>query len=223
MGTYHLTEKQKDLLRTVVESLETGEIEEPIIVAGDKSGYHIIGMDKDFGPSMLGDLGALCDLYLMGFGYNSRGNKIYYVRQPGYDAVADHFVLPEEPATTPINIGAIIYEMSGGAVQAIGFSDHAQVQQIVNDPALLSHQVDQFTNKLLDSVKSELSSERLVAYIKAIEDLKEQISSDDPSPSVIQRLLGSLAFMGDLEGTISMAARVWPFIYPLMVMAAERL
>jgi len=223
VGTYHLTEKQEDLLRTIVESLKAGEIEEPIIVAGDKSGYHILGMDKDFGTSLSGDLGALCDSCLMGFDYNSRGNKIYYVRQPGYDAVANHFVLPDEPAPTPINIGAIIHEMTGGAVQAIGFSNHAELQQIVNDPALLTHQVDELANKLLDCVKAELSAERLVSYIKTIEDLKRQIVSDSPSPSVVRRLFGSLAFMGDLEGTISLAARVWPFIYPLLVMVAEKL
>jgi hypothetical protein len=169
-----------------------------------------------------GDLDALCDLDLVGFRYNSKGNKIYTVKQAGYDAVASDFVLPEAPTTAQVNIGAIIYEMSGGEVQAIGFADRAEVHQIANDPQLLERKVQALTNQLIESVRSDLSADSLIAYVKTAEDLKGQIASGDSSPSVVQRLLASLAFMGDLEGSISLIARVWPYIYPLLVIAAER-
>jgi hypothetical protein len=223
MATYSLTDKQKHLLRTIVTNLENGKLEEPIIPACSHSGCFLIGIDEDFGSNLLGDLDALCDFGLMGSRYNNRGNPIYTMKQAGYDAIATDFVLPEPSATAQVSIGAIVHEMSGGNLQAIGFADHAEVQQIANDPQLLKEQVDTLTNQLLDSVKSDLSADSLIAYTKIIEDLKEQIASDSPSSSTMQRLFRSLAFMGDLEGTISLVARVWPFIYPLLVIAAERM
>lgn len=222
MATYNLTEKQRHLLRTIVASLEDEKLEEPIIPFCTFGGYYIHGIDEDFGPNLLGDLDALCDLDLMGFRYDGKGNKICTIKQAGYDAVTNDFMLLEAPATAQVNIGAIVHGMRGGNLQAIGFTDHAEVQQIANDPQLLKEQVDTLTSQLLDSVRSDLPADSLITYIKIIEDLKEQIASDNPSPSIMQRLFRSLAFMGDLEGTISLVARVWPFIYPLLVIAAER-
>jgi hypothetical protein len=223
MATYNLTENQKHLLRTIVANLKDEKLKEPIIPVCCFDGCSIIGIDEDFGSNLPGDLDALSDLDLMGFRYNSRSDKIYTVKQAGYDAVTNDFVLPETPSTAQINIGAIVHGMSGGNLQAIGFADHAEVQQIANDPQLLKEQVDALTSQLLDSVKSDLPADSLVTYIKTIEALKEQIALDNPSPSIIQRLFKSLAFMGDLEGTISLVARVWPFLYPLLVIAAERM
>jgi len=223
MATYNLTEKQKHLLRTIVASLDDGKLEEPIIPACSFDGCSIIGIDEGFGSNLRGDLNALCDLDLMGFSYNSRGNRIYTVKQAGHDAVANDFMLPEAPTTAQVNIGAIVHQMSGGSFQAIGFAGHAEVQQIANDPQLLKEQVDALTSQLLDSVKADLSADSLIAYKKIIEDLKEEIASDSPSPPRMRRLFKFLAFMGDLEGTISLIVRVWPSIYPLLVIAAERM
>src|SRR5688572_32386609 len=79
----------------------------------------------------------LCDADLLGFKYNRRGEKIYTIKQSGYDAVENDFVAPELPPSAQINIGAIIHEMNNGNVQAVGFSSHSELQQTVNDPARL--------------------------------------------------------------------------------------
>ena len=183
----------------------------------------IIGIDEEFGLSLLGDLDALCDVDLMRCQYTNAGDKNYAVKQAGYEAIKNDFTLPEEPATTHFNIGAIVHEMSGGNLQAIGFSDKSEVKQIVNDPQLLSEHVNSLTNQLLEVIKADLSADKLIAYVEATEGLKKEIASEKPSPTKMQHLFNSLAFMGDIEGTISLAARVWPYVYPLLVIAAEKL
>jgi len=227
MATYNLTSRQTQLLRTIVTNLKDGKLKEPIIPVCHRNGCSIIGTAEDFGTNLLGDLDALCDLDLMGARYNDKGNKIYTVKQAGYDAVANDFVLPEAPATAQVNIGAFVHRMNGGNLLAIGFADHAEVQQevrqIANDPQLLKEQIDALASQLLDAVRSDLSDDRLVAYTSIVEDLKEQIASDNPTQSTMQRLFQSLAFMSDVEGTIALAARVWPLVYPLLMIAAERM
>ncbi|MCP4614781.1 MAG: hypothetical protein GY845_39375 [Planctomycetes bacterium] len=181
------------------------------------------GIDENFGPNLIGDLDALCNVDLMGVRYNNQGNEIYTVKQAGYDAVRNNFVMPETSTGTRVNIGAIVHQMSGGNLQAIGFADRADIQQIVNDPELLEEQINELVNQLLETIKAELPADKLVSYIKVTEDLKRQMISDSPSPTVLQRLFASLALMGDVEGAISLVARVWPFIYPLLVIAVEKI
>lgn len=221
MIAYNLTEKQKSILRIIVEHLEIGSLEEPIIISSSGSECQIIGINQIFDTDLPGNLDALCDCDLMGFAYSNSG-KTYMVKQAGYDAIRNDFSMPER-LIPQLNIGAIIHEMRGGNVQAIGLSDQSDIKQIVNDPQLLTARLDELGNQLIDSIKMELSADKLVSYIKLVDDLKKEVASDQPSPSVLQRLLSSLAFMGDIEGAISFTLRVWPYIYPILVIATEKL
>ena len=156
MARYNLTESQMDLLRTIVENIKAGKLEEPLIPVSSMAGDSIIGLEQELGPNLLGKLEALCDLDLLGFRYNSQGNKVFTVKQAGYDAVTSDFMLPEPSPQAQVNIGAIIHQMEGGSLQAIGFADHAEVQRIANDPALLENKLVELTNNLLEAVKSDL-------------------------------------------------------------------
>lgn len=223
MATYNLTEKQKKLLTTIVEHIKTGQLEEPIITSCTFSGCEIIGIDEKFGHNLLGDLESLCDADLMGYCYNSNGNKKFSVKQAGYEAIINNFVIPEKSVSPQFNIGAIVGEINGGTLQAIGLANGSDVKQIVNDPQLLATEINSLTNQLLEVIKADLSADKLLAYINQIDELKKEVTSEKPSQSVLQRLFNSLAFMGDIEGTISLAARVWPYIYPILVIAAQKI
>jgi hypothetical protein len=222
MNTYNITHQQKHLLQTIIKYLENGFIDEPIKILHSFDDYQIIGIREKFDHSLLGNLDALCDTELMGFTYDNQGKKMYIVKQAGYDAVKNDFAKPETPPSQQI-IGAYINEMQGGNIQAIALSDHSQVKQIVNDPQQLAKQMDQLGNQLIDAVKSELAADHLVKYIRLVEDLKKEISAERPSPSVIQRGFSSLAFIGDVEGAVSFALRVWPYIQPMLALAAEKI
>jgi hypothetical protein len=117
-------------------------------------------------------------------------------------------------------IGAIIHSMSGGTVQAVGLASHTEVSQIVNDPEMLRSQVEDLTNQLVEAVKGTLMPSELTAYIKAVEGLQDQLLSSEPNPSRVKRLLGTLAFLADVEGTIDLMVRVWPYISSLLMIAA---
>jgi hypothetical protein len=222
MANYNLTTRQKEVLSRLVEAVKSGQAHEPLIPVLTHQTCDVIGVGT-FDHSLPGDLEILCDADLLGFRYNSRGDKIFTIKQSGYDAVENNFVAPGLPPSAQINIGAIIHEMKNGNVQAVGFSSHSELQQIVNDPAILKEKIDHLANEMLDAIKTELPAEKLLAYIKTLEELKQQLVAERSSPSILERLFRVLSFTGDVEGTISLMTRVWPYVYPLLVIASERL
>jgi len=223
MARYNLTERQKELLRAIVENIRAGKLQEPIIpVVEIGGGGYVIGIEKNFGPSVTGDLEVLSEEGLLSWQLNSRGKKIYTVKQAGYDAVDNDFEIPDDLYTPQVNIGAIVYEMSGGNLQAVGVA-HSEIQQIVNDPELLSSQVEALANDLIETVKAELPATDLTEYMKKVEELKAQVLANNASPSILRRLLQSIAFLGDIDGSLSLMAKIWPKVYPFLLIIAERI
>jgi hypothetical protein len=222
MASYNLTNKQKYLLTTIIKNIYEGQLDEPIITSCTYSGCEIIGIDEKFGLDLPGDLDALCDLDLMGFQYNIKGNKVYFVKQAGYNAITNNFGLHEKPMSTQLINGAIVHETKGGTLQASGSANESEIKQIANDQQLLPDEIKALTNQLLEVIKADLPAYKLVAYVKYIDELNKEIASNRPSPSVLLRLFNSLAFMGEIEGTISLTTRVWPYIYPILVIATKK-
>lgn len=222
MANYDLTNRQKNVLRRLVEAVKSGQAQEPIIVACCLQDCEVIGIGT-FDHSLPGDLDILCDADLLGFRYNSQGNKIFTIKQSGYDAVEYNFVAPEEPLSAQINIGAIVHEMKNGNIQAVGFSSHSELQQTINDPAVLKYKIDGLANDLLNAIKTELPAEKLLPYLKTLDELKHELIAEKSSPSILEKLFRVLSFTGDIEGTISLMARVWPYVYPLLVIASEKI
>ena len=223
MAKYNLTPQQKELLKTIVEQMKSGNAQEPLIPVSSHSGSSIIGIQGNFGRNLLGDLEVLSEADLLGFRYNSSGNKIYTVKQSAYDAVENNFVVLESQVPTQVNIGAIIREMSGGNGQAVGLSNNSELNLFVNDSDLLHKKLDELTEQLVDVVKSELPSKELMVYLQIIEELKKEIKSEKPSPSVLQKLFASISFLGNVEGTISLITRVLPYVYPFLLIATQKL
>ena len=79
------------------------------------------------------------------------------------------------------------------------------------------------TDVLIQEFKSDLSVENLRAYLQVVEELKSEAASDNPSPTVLKKLIGSLAFMGDIEGSIALTARALPHILPIISLIVEKL
>lgn len=223
MPGYNLTSEQKKLLNIIVTNLRDGTIREPLIPAWAGISSQIIGIKDRFGTNLIDNLNTLCEEGLLGSRLNSRGEQIFSVKQSGYDAVDNDFEPPFHIEGTQVNIGAIIHEMSGGNVQTVGFANQAEVRQIVNDPELLNNKVESLTNELLDVVKNELLGDELIKYVKSIEQLKEQLIIEEPDLSLLEKVLKTLSFFGDIEGTISLMARAWPYLYPLIILGAEKL
>jgi len=222
MTNYNLTPRQKEVLRRLVECVKSGQANEPLIVVCTFQDCEVIGVGT-FNHSLSGDMEILCDADLLGFRYNSSGDKIFTIKQSGYDAVENNFVAPKLPSSAQINIGAIIHEMNNGNIQAVGFSSHSELQLTVNDPVILKEKVDSLSNELLNAIKTELSPEKLIAYKNRLDELKQQLVAEKTSPSILEKIFRVLSFTGDIEGTISLMMRVWPYVYPLLVIASEKL
>ena len=203
MANYNLTIRQKEALQKIVNAVKSGQAQEPIITALTNKGCFVIGVGT-FDHSLPGDLDILCDADLLSYSYNSNNRKIYTIKQNGYDAVENNFVEPESPPSAQIYIGAIIHEMNNGNVQAVGFSSHSELQQIVNDPAILKEKIDDLASELLDAIKTELPADKMTAYNNKLDELKQQLIAKKPSPSVLERLFRALSFTGDVEATISL-------------------
>ena len=230
MASYNLTEHHKQLLRQLVRATEEDKLPRTFFVSvGQGIGWSISEWEGDDRPALefldIEDLARDDFLSLRVTNYSRTGNPIAVecaLRQKAFDAVSADFAPPEPAGPSQVNIGAIVHTMGGGSLQAVGVAD-AEVSQIVNDPALLHTQVEALTENLLNEVKPALSGSDLMEYVQAVQELQEQLLAEQPDPSLLKRLTGTLAFLGDVDGTIGLMVRTWPFLYPLLLIAAERL
>lgn len=232
MAGYNLTKDQKRILRQLVRGSEEGKLPRTFFVASsDSISWALIDWKSDDRPELeLTDLEVLAEdhfLFLRGVRYTKRGNPATVrctLREKAFEAVRTDFAPPEPTVPTQLNIGAIIHAMSGGNVQAVvGIAEDTEISQVVNDPDLLHSQVEALTERLLDEVKSVLAGNNLIEYGQAVQSLKEQLLAEETNPSLLKRLTRTLAFLGDIEGTIGLMVRVWTYLYPLLLIAAERL
>ena len=127
-----------------------------------------------------------------------------------------------ESAAARVNVGNIIERMTGGTVQGIGSAPGATISQLAGDPAARRAEVEALTERLLAEVRDELRPDALLAYARAIEDLRCELATDEPEPSAVRRLLGTLAFLGDIVGTLGLTQRVWPYVAALLAIAAAQ-
>ena len=106
MNGYNLTDRQKELLRKLVRHIREDKLKEPISVSytlGQRCIRFFGGETFEYQGDLIGDLDALCDVDLMGFRYNERGNKLYNIKQAGSDAVDSNFTVPQPIASrTPL-------------------------------------------------------------------------------------------------------------------------
>lgn len=222
MDSYNLTDDQKQLLRLVLKCDEEDRLSEKgflrLLLGDDKYLLWGCGIQLD----SLADLEALCDVGLLNQ-EQGRPDPVYRITNAGRDAVANNFQLPPTTSAPQVSIGAFIQTMSGGSVQAIGSIQDSEIAQIINDPDLLRAQVENLSTTLLDEVKSVLNASEFTDYRKAVQELQEQVLAEKPSPSLVKRLAQTIGFLGDVDGSIELMAKVWPFIQLLLVLIAAKL
>ncbi|MEN4011644.1 MAG: hypothetical protein AB1453_01955 [Chloroflexota bacterium] len=92
----------------------------------------------------------------------------------------------------------------------------------MNDPQALQEKLDLFAEQLIGAVKSELPANKLNSYIQTVDELKKELQSKKPSPSILSKLLASVSFLGDVDSSISLAFRVWNYVYPFLSIASQK-
>jgi len=239
---YNLTEKQKDLLRWVVQQVRDENLPEEFYVVWITDGGEIHAFRGEHPQITKGTLDALASAELLLCVSNfktttsvsgSRShpstthrevemNRRCTVTGRAFDAVDSDFELPAQEGAR-VSIGAIIHSMSGGSVQAVGIAQDAEISQVVGDPALLRSQVEILAENLLNEVRLSLKVDDLADYAQAVRDLKEQVLAEEPQPPLIRRLVRTVGLLGDIEGTIGLMTRVWALLHPLLLIVAARL
>jgi hypothetical protein len=231
---YNLTEKQKDILRWIVRKIREGSLEEEFRVyqfAGDESVRISDYKGEDIPQITRGLLDVLVQVGMMNctphFHKTNSGRTFEAFRTCvllglAYEAVDRNFEAPEVQPPQ-ITVGAIVHSMSGGNVQAVGIAEDAEISQVVNDPDLLQSQVDALTENLVSEVRNSLNVDELTEYLAAVQELKAELLADQVDSSRIKRLVRTIGLLGDIEGTVGLITRVWTFLHPLLLIAAERL
>ena len=106
----------------------------------------------------------------------------------------------------------------------MGAAQHSEIHQILSDAVQTREVVEALVDDLVSEVKAHLkSTDDLMAYLEAAQVLKEETLTDSPRPGVIKMLLGTLGFLGDIDGTLELMAKVWPYLKPLLMVAAVKL
>jgi hypothetical protein len=221
MNTYDLTEFQRELLRKIVASDDAGEtVEKGVLLINHGGGEYVL-----WGPKItldsVSDLEALCDVGLLE-NISGRDPK-YRIKNSARTAIASDFRIPQNQAQHSLSIGAIIGSISGGNVQNIGSALNADVSQVINDPKSLEPYLDELAEKLLSEVKDRLSVKEYAKYQEAVQGLKSELSNEKPAVSTVKKLLQSISFLGDVEGTVELMFRVWPLIQPFITIIALKL
>ena len=222
MYTSELTDIQKDLIRLIVKSDDEGQLFEKgilKILSGDDK-YMLLGCGIEL--SSLSDLDELYEARLLNKEQGSP-NPIYRITNAARKAIADDFKVPDTQLASSVTIGPIFGSISGGIVQTVGSVQGSELKQIVNDPDLLRQRFEMEADRLLTEVKSLLDAENYDRYLRAVEELKQQVLAKKQDPSLIKQLLQKIALLSDVEGTIGLINRVWPLVQPLLAIVAMKL
>jgi len=155
---------------------------------------------------------------------DNKSRRLYTVTKAGHKAVANKFILPKEDAEeVEPDESEKIKTINIEKIQAIWFASPDEITQTTNNPSVTKKTVDALTEQLLNAIEPEISSYKLATYKRNLQDLKTQINSQSPSQLTLQKLFGYLSFMENLEGSIPLASIVWPYLYPLLLIAKAKI
>jgi hypothetical protein len=137
----------------------------------------------------------------------------------------------EVPSVTQ-QVGAIFEgPISDSNIQAVAQAYQSVVQQSVEEGSAegLIEALTDMTDKMVEVAKAHLATEQLAAYAATARDFKEQVRKEEPNPSLVQRLITTLAFFDNLNGTLDLGERslrlalqVAPYV-PLLLQAVNQL
>ncbi len=221
MENINLTPKQRQLVRGLVEKYKSGFSGEFQYLTEEETAREITFPGQYGGlPADEFDLMALKTAGLLKLRQPSNFTIFGTLTPAAKIAVETDFQLFS--SDSKFDVSAILHGLSGDKIQALGYASETEFTRMLQQPDLLQAKVDELADQLLEAVKTALSGDDLINYAKAVQYFKEQLVSDDPSMSILNRLTSTLAFLGDIEGSFNYTAMAWTPLYPLLLIAAAR-
>lgn len=221
MALYNLTNRQKDVLKKLVDGVENQGWGDTFLDASTHGGGMLIAFpgNQNIPIDRMDDMNVIASTGLMNKEISPRGTSRYIMTQAAYDAIERDFVIPEELGVKQ-NIGVLIYGNVAGPIQGVGYADEANVKQIVNDPENLRLELEKITSLLIDEVKDHLSGSQIVQYSKLVDELKKTFQDKKPNKSKVRNLIGALSLINDTSSTIDLIRKTLPYLGLLLQLAA---
>lgn len=128
----------------------------------------------------------------------------------GRNAYRDGFKIASPAYSFQQSVGAIFQgPVSDSNIQAIAVAVNSNIQQAVSGGSVqdLRGEISNLIEQLVDQVKHELNLDQLLAYTKKAKELKNEVMNPNPDPTVIQSILATLEFLGNVDGTIELGKK----------------
>jgi hypothetical protein len=223
-----LKNRQKELLRNLVQLTFEGKLKDPIVPfplghPDIRFALHLYGTDS-FIFKHISDLDILCDAELLSYRWNRHGTgKLYSITKAGYKAVENDFALPSSLLERHIDIIDMMSAMSGHAIQVPGLAEHVVLADVVRDPVLRHTAVTSLADGLRKTAESILPWSSFVVYEKEITRLQEELLRAQPGATRLQTLAATLAFAGEIETDLEVMLKVWVYLYPLLLIGVTHI
>lgn len=214
MASYNLTQRQKDLLRNLIDGIRNKGWNETFLDMSTLSMAELLPIEG--GDSIpLEDIEDMNVIELTGLimkQYSRKGTARYTITQAAYDAVDQDFQILETQGKGNQFIGVQVHGDVGGSVQGIGYANEAEIQQILDDPELLQLEIEKLTSALLDVVKKYLSGKKLTNYVESISELQDALQNGKADESRFRKLIAGLSFINDTGSSIELISKAFPYI-----------
>lgn len=143
------------------------------------------------------------------------GYTVLQLTTKGRRAVHSGFRREDTPASVT-SVGAIFHgPVTSSNVQSAANIVNSTVKLAVDatgDRDRLLDQVDQTLRTMVEAVTDLLDEEGLQEYRRVADEFFEEIKEETPDRLHLRRLLNTLSFLSDTEGTLQLAARVAPYL-----------
>lgn len=226
MAIFTLNERQKELLRQLVAYAQQDQLPQPFvpIPSGDPTRFVVLIRGSDnFVFRHISDLDALCDAGYARFRWSRNGvGKLYLLTEAGETAVATNFANQPKPNPAGINLTHVMQVMSGGTAETSALNPTADVIEVANDPVQRLQHVDALTDALRQLVLPTLKPADRVIYDKDLRQFADELCSSTPNARRLHQQLRTLTFLGNVAGTLDTTTQCWPYLYPLLLLAAAR-
>lgn len=225
MVAYNLTERQRELLRILVNGCRNEGWGETFMDVSTFGGYSLVSMQGGGSIDIedIDDMNVIAATGLLLKQTSHKGTARYTLTQAAFEAVENGFKVPDQPSSGNQYIGVQVHGSVGGPIQGIGYADKAQIEQILGDPEALRQELENILSQLLDALKNDLQGDQLLAYLRQAEELKAVLASERPDKSNLKRLIEGLAFANDTSSSLELMAKAWPYVGALLQLAASLL
>lgn len=225
---YKLNAQQKELLRILLNLVETGKLKEPITPlpsAANPTHFTIyLKGEQSFRFKRLSDLDALTDAGLVRFSWNRMGtSKLYFLTKKAKTAVSTNFGLPPTTIDHDVDLVELVQAMSGGRVRMEEWGAQLDLAQAALDPVTRHTTIQNLIDRLRRFARFEMSWDEFVGYDRQINALRSLLLSENIDHGRLQLLAQTLAFPKTAVVNSAFTLKAWIYLYPLLLIGTTRL